>query len=134
MVASKIDEYGKIGWLTVTILAFWLAWPLALLVVAYLIGSGRVQTWRSEVRMPGTWFNLGGKGVSWPGFRATGSGNRTFDEYRKQTLNELEAEQREFQSFLEQLRAARDKAEFDAFMAQRRQKSDGHDASDGSAS
>lgn len=133
MVASKIDEYGKIGWLTVTVIAFWVAWPIALLVLAYLVGSGRVQTWRSELRMPGTWFNLGGGTTSWPGFRAAGSGNRTFDEYRKQTLSKLEAEQREFQSFLEQLRAARDKAEFDAFMAQRRQKSEQRDASDGPA-
>ena len=114
MVAGKIDSYGKMGWLTVTVLAFALAWPVGVLVVAYLVGSGRVQTWRSEVRMPGTWFNLGRNNA--------GSGNQAFDEYRQRTLEELEAEQREFQGFLEQLRAARDKAEFDAFMAQRRRR------------
>lgn len=48
------------------------------------------------------------------------SGNRAFDEYRTETLRRLEEEQREFRDFLEQLRQAKDKAEFDQFMAQRR--------------
>jgi len=48
------------------------------------------------------------------------SGNRTFDEYRADTLRRLEQEQREFQDFLARLRMARDKAEFDQFMADRR--------------
>jgi len=114
VLLRKIDSYGKMGWLTVTVVTFWMAWPIALLIIAYLVGSGRVEGWRSEMRMPGTWFNLGS---------TVGSGNQAFDDYRKQTLTELETEQREFQSFLEQLRAARDKAEFDAFMAQRRKRS-----------
>ena len=117
MVLSKIDQYGKLGWLGVTVAAFGLAWPIGLGLVAYLIGSGRVQAWRDEMRMPGTWFNLGGLANGLGGAR---SGNKAFDDYRKQTLDDLEAEQREFQAFLHQLRAARDKAEFDAFMAQRR--------------
>jgi len=123
MLLRKIDAYGKMGWLTVTVVSFWLAWPIGLLVVAYLVGSGRLQAWRSEMRAPGTWFNLSGaaeQAGARGGFRSTSSGNHAFDDYKKHTLSELEAEQREFQSFLEQLRAARDKAEFDAFMAQRR--------------
>jgi hypothetical protein len=48
------------------------------------------------------------------------SGNRAFDEYRSETLRRLEEEQREFRDFLERLRHARDKAEFDQFMAERR--------------
>ena len=48
------------------------------------------------------------------------SGNRAFDEYRVETLKRLEEEQREFQEFLERLRFAKDKAEFDQFMADRR--------------
>ena len=49
------------------------------------------------------------------------SGNRAFDEYRSETLRRLEDEQKEFSSFLERLRFAKDKAEFDQFMADRRQ-------------
>jgi uncharacterized protein DUF2852 len=53
------------------------------------------------------------------GFRAS-SGNRAFDEYRDETLRRLEEEQREFTAFLDRLRHAKDKAEFDQFMAEHR--------------
>ena len=46
------------------------------------------------------------------------SGNRAFDEYRMETLRRLEDEQQEFRDFLTRLRHAKDKEEFDAFMAQ----------------
>ena len=55
----------------------------------------------------------------WSGQPQT-SGNRAFDEYRVETLRRLEEEQQEFQEFLAQLRMAKDKAEFDQFMADRR--------------
>ena len=48
------------------------------------------------------------------------SGNRAFDDYRAETLRRLEDEQRGFQEFLSRLRLAKDKAEFDQFMAERR--------------
>jgi len=48
------------------------------------------------------------------------SGNRAFDEYRADTLRRLEEEQREFREFLNRLRFAKDKTEFDQFMAERR--------------
>jgi len=51
------------------------------------------------------------------------SGNRAFDEYRAETLRRLEEEQREFRDFLDRLRHAKDKAEFDQFMAERRSRS-----------
>jgi hypothetical protein len=48
------------------------------------------------------------------------SGNRAFDDYRTETLRRLEEEQREFKEFLERLRFAKDRSEFDQFMAERR--------------
>src|SRR5262249_62348348 len=48
------------------------------------------------------------------------SGNRAFAEYRVETLRRLEEEQREFREFLDRLRFAKDKTEFDQFMAERR--------------
>jgi hypothetical protein len=45
--------------------------------------------------------------------------NRTFDDYRAETLRRLEDEQREFKEFLKRLRVARDRAEFDQFMNER---------------
>ncbi len=52
------------------------------------------------------------------GFGPPSSGNRAFDEYRMETLRRLEDEQREFKDFLDRLRHAKDKEEFDQFMAQ----------------
>lgn len=54
------------------------------------------------------------------GFGPPSSGNRAFDEYRAETLQRLEEEQREFKDFLTRLRHAKDKEEFDQFMAQHR--------------
>jgi len=54
------------------------------------------------------------------GFARPSSGNSAFDDYRAQTLKRLEDEQHEFKDFLERLRFAKDRAEFDEFMAQRR--------------
>ena len=55
-------------------------------------------------------------------FGPTSSGNRAFDDYRSETLKRLEDEQREFKDFLARLRFAKDRAEFDQFMADRRQR------------
>ena len=60
----------------------------------------------------------GATGSPWN--HAPSSGNRAFDEYRSETLKRLEDEQREFREFLERLRFAKDKTEFDQFMADRR--------------
>jgi hypothetical protein len=54
-------------------------------------------------------------------FGPTSSGNRAFDDYRSETLKRLEDEQREFKEFLSRLRYAKDRAEFDQFMAARRE-------------
>jgi hypothetical protein len=58
------------------------------------------------------------RGGDWRG--SPSSGNRAFDEYRSETLKRLEEEQREFRDFLERLRFAKDKTEFDQFMSDRR--------------
>ena len=127
MLQTKLDEWGKPAWLSLLVLAFLAGWPLGLAVLAYLAGSGRLRAWRAE--MPGTWFNLRGpsSGPAWSGRapwsgRPASSGNRAFDEYRNETMRRLEEEQQEFQAFLDRLRQARDKAEFDEFMAERRRR------------
>jgi hypothetical protein len=53
------------------------------------------------------------------------SGNAAFDDYREETLRRLEEEQREFREFLDRLRKAKDKQEFDQFMAERRARPEG---------
>ena len=130
MLLRGIDAYGKSGWIGLTVASFWIAWPLGLALVAFLVVSGRVQAWRDEFRLPGTWFNLGQGPAArrpWPAYGKP-SGNFAFDEYRERTIRDLEEDQREFQAYLERLRKARDKAEFDAFMAERRNRTQGADA------
>ena len=121
MVLTKLDQVGKVAWLAVILIAFWTAWPVGLAVLAYLVGSGRLRSWSDA---PGAWLNLRAEGTGGSGRnrrpRASSSGNQAFDDYRGETLRRLEEEQREFQDYLERLRRARDKAEFDGFMAERR--------------
>ena len=124
LLAAKLDSLGKPAWIAVAILSFWLWWPLGLAVVAFLIGSGRMGCWQNAAA-PGRWHNFERErphGWGWGGrYRcAAPSGNSAFDEYRTETLRRLEEEQREFAEYLQRLRRARDKAEFDQFMAERR--------------
>tara|TARA_R110000737_G_scaffold131078_2_gene162930 strand:- start:10 stop:450 length:441 start_codon:yes stop_codon:yes gene_type:complete len=130
-LTAKLDDYGKPAWIGVMVLGFIVFWPVGLAILAYLIWSGRMGFWkcggagrwhraeesRSE-RSAGRWSGAG---------RNNTSGNAAFDEYRLETLRRLEDEQSEFQGFLERLRHAKDKAEFDAFMAERRPGSDRND-------
>jgi hypothetical protein len=47
------------------------------------------------------------------------SGNASFDAYRAELIDRLEAEQETFEGFLTRLRDAKDKTEFDQFMDDR---------------
>ena len=128
---AKLDELGKPAWIALMILGFLIWWPLGLATLAFILGSGRatlakggMSRWfgaTDHMRPAGTWWQ--------PPPRR--SGNQAFDEYRHQTLQRLEEEQREFQEFLARLRMAKDKAEFDQFMAERRTRS-GHSSADSS--
>jgi hypothetical protein len=122
-IAARLDDIGKPAWIALTVLGFILFWPIGLAMLAYLIWSGRMSCWRhggygrrydeSRERMRRWWQS-----------EREGSGNRAFDEYRAETLQRLEEEQREFRDFLDRLRHAKDKAEFDQFMAERRRPRD----------
>ena len=118
-IAAKLDELGKPAWIALMVLGFVVWWPVGLATLAYIIGSGRMGC--SKYRSAGRWHPADGAANMagwWTNQRS--SGNRAFDDYRTETLRRLEEEQREFRDFLERLRAAKDKAEFDQFMAERR--------------
>ena len=117
-LAARIDEYGKAAWIAGIVLGFWAFWPAGLALLAFVVFSGRARGWRMEAR--GVWSNP--RTRTWRARLRTAapSGNRAFDEYRDETLQRLEEEQREFMDYLERLRQARDRAEFDQFMADRR--------------
>jgi Protein of unknown function (DUF2852) len=131
VLAAKMDEYGKAAWIAATVLGFWVFWPLGLAILAFLAWTGRMRAWRSEG--PGQWYEPAGRqfGCGWRGrSRHAPSGNQAFDEYRAETLRRLEDEQREFVQYLERLRRAKDKEEFDRFMADRRRPAETPDRPD----
>ena len=124
-IMAKLDELGKPAWIALMILTFFVYWPLGLAVLAFMLWSGRMGCWKG--RGMSRWNNGANRmtgGGTWWQPQPPSSGNRAFDEYRADTLRRLEEEQREFQDFLGRLRMAKDKAEFDQFMADRRNRPD----------
>lgn len=123
-MVARLDDWGQPAWIAVMVLCFVLFWPVGLAVLAYMIWSGRMgcrgyRKERWQQRMTDTW-EKGMDGWSRRAGAYTTSGNTAFDEYRDATLKRLEEEQREFRSFLERLRAAKDRSEFDQFMSERK--------------
>jgi len=134
-IAAKLDEFGKPAWIALMILGFFAWWPLGLVILAFMIGSGRMgcshhSMGRWENKMQRMQEKMDRVRSKMEGFRGAGggdwwstppsSGNRAFDDYRQETLRRLEDEQREFKEFLERLRFAKDRDEFDQFMTDRR--------------
>jgi hypothetical protein len=114
-LVATLDDYGKPAWIAAMILGFIVWWPVGLGVLAYLIWSGRMgcsgdkTAWRQYFTSEARRFSGG----------SNFTGNHAFDDYREETLKRLEDEASEFQGFLKRLRHAKDKAEFDQFMAER---------------
>ena len=96
-----IDSHGTKGWIASMILGFIFAGPLGLVILFYALGTGRMG--KCKNRRHGR-------------HRFQSTGNEAFDSYRDQTLKRLEDEQASFRKFMENLRAAKDKAEFDQFV------------------
>jgi hypothetical protein len=131
--AAELEWYGKPAWIAGTVLAFILGWwpiGIAMLVFGCVARKMMRRAWYGgwPGANPGQWHNMA-HGCGWGGWNRRGrgrwggagpSGNQAFDDYRAETLRRLEEEQREFMEYLERLRRAKDKAEFDQFMADRR--------------
>ena len=109
-----LDERGKGAWIAAMVLGFIFVWPVGLFLLAYMIWSKRMFS--GTCRTP----------AHRAGIRAAmeSSGNRAFDAYKTETLRRLEEEQASFEAFLERLREAKDKAEFDQFMEDRARRSE----------
>ena len=113
------------GWIVLMILGFIFWWPVGLIILGIVIGSRKMGCWsgrgydRWQDRMQDKMDRVRTKMEGFGGWGGS-SGNRAFDDYRAETLRRLEDEQREFREFLQRLRMAKDKAEFDQFMAERR--------------
>ncbi len=126
-LAARLDDIGRPAWIALTVVSFIIWWPIGLAAMAFLLWSGRMgcgchgsmswqerrERWR-EMRDEWRAMKRGDYGA------VRSSGNAAFDDYRNETLKRLEDEQKEFTGFLDRLRRAKDKAEFDQFMAERR--------------
>ena len=106
---AKLDDWGKGAWIAAMVLGFIVVWPLGLAILFYMIWSGRMGCSRRK------WHKR-----SW----ARPTGNMAFDDYREETMRRLEEEQGAFETFLGNLRRAKDRAEFDQFMDERRRGDD----------
>jgi hypothetical protein len=127
--AIPCRRHGRLisrGWeITGIILGFVFAWPVA---VAYLVWkfAGYPAPEAARAFVESRWGRGFGPAPGWtPGFRSTG--NSAFEEYRRSELQRLEEERRRideesraFAVFVEELKRAKDREEFDAFMAKRR--------------
>ncbi len=108
-----LDSKGKGAWIAAMVLGFVFFWPVGLALLFYMIWSkqmfGKNCTRRNSITRHG--------------FHAMkSSGNAAFDAYKTETLRRLEEEQDQFETFLQRLREAKDKAEFDQFMEDRAHK------------
>ena len=107
-VARCKSRWTPIG-IAATVLGFAVWWPIGLAVIGYILWGGSVD----DLIYDG--FNKA-KSAARP---QRTSGNAAFDEYRRETLRRLEEEQAEFDAYVEKLRQARDREEFERFMADR---------------
>lgn len=102
-----LDDRGRPAWILAMIAGFIFVWPVGLALLVYMIGTNRMFS--SANRRQDSAIRYG-----------RSSGNSAFDAYRAETLKRLEDEQQEFNAFLTRLREARDRAEFEQFMSDRR--------------
>jgi len=113
------------------VLGFMIFWPIGLAVFVYKMwqrrsGAEDLQSFvtakwndaRASWRQPSGW-----------GWSPVGTGNVAFDQWKAAELERLEAERRkledaarEFAEFLDNVRHAKDREEFERFMAERRAK------------
>ncbi len=106
-----LDSKGKGAWIATMVLGFVFFWPIGLAILAYMIWSKKMfGSCRKSHRHGRRHMHA---------YMSGSSGNSAFDSYKADTLARLEREQSEFEDFLQRLREAKDKSEFDQFMDDR---------------
>ncbi len=129
-VEQWLDDHGKGAWIATMVLGFIFFWPVGLAILAYMIWSKRMFSrsncgkWRHHHShdewdaMKQSWHEYG-RTMHDMGRSMRPTGNATFDAYRTETIKRLMDEQQAFEAFLQRLREAKDKEEFDHFMDER---------------
>ena len=103
-----LDDKGKGAWIAALVISFIVFWPIGLALLGYMIWSKKMICSGPATRHRSRKLHV-----------SRSTGNSAFDSYRNETLRRLEEEQHNFEAFLQRLRDARDKAEFDQFMEER---------------
>ena len=129
------------------ILGFVVFWPVGLAMLGFKLWQravGHTVNWqsaaaakwqeaRSAMEKQGFAPDFGGRpgrgGPRGPGFYGRDTGNAAFDEWRAQEIARLEEERRkleearqEFSAFVDTIRKAKDREEFERFMSEKRNK------------
>lgn len=120
------------------VLGFVVFWPLGLAMLAYILWGDRFDGFKRDFKgaTNGFFGSCRGRHSRRHGFGRTG--NVAFDEWREKEMERIEEERRrldetmkEFDSYLRELRRAKDQEEFDRFMRDRtRSRSDGEPKAD----
>jgi hypothetical protein len=119
--------------ITLMVLGFIIFWPLGLAVLGYIIWGekfgGSAEKAEAYWQKGKSWVSANKSGNSWSskshGFSS--SGNAAFDDYRAEQLRRLEQERARldaeidaFHEYMANLNKAKDREEFDRFMAEHR--------------
>ncbi len=104
---ATLDKGGFPAWLIATIVSFILFWPLGFFMLFNMFARKGNSMCKHNHRRS---------------MRRTG--NTAFDNYREETLNRLEEERQAFSDYLQRLREARDREEFDGWMKEHKDKGD----------
>lgn len=106
-----LDARGRAAWITAMVGSYIVFWPVGLAMTAYMVINNKFSGDRASCRRSRSRVHMSRR-----------TGNAAFDAYKDDTLRRLEEEQTNFEAFLERLREAKDKAEFDQFMDERASK------------
>ena len=109
------------------VIGFMVFWPLGLAMLAYILFGEKLKTFKKDANdtVDGmcSAFKRGGRRSNW----THRTGNVAFDDWREAELARLEEERRkldemreEFDTYVRELRRAKDQEEFDRFMRDRK--------------
>lgn len=109
------------------VLGFVVFWPLGLAMLAYILFGDRLREFKSDANQRADGFFRSCRRSSHRAYRSGFStGNVAFDDWRKAELDRIEEQRRkldemrdEFDTYLRELRRAKDQEEFDRFMRER---------------
>ena len=116
------------------VIGFMVFWPLGLAMLAYILWGDRLDGFKRDVNKATDGMFAGCRRGA---HRAHRTGNVAFDDWREKELERIAEERRkleemreEFDSYMRELRRAKDQQEFDRFMSERNNRARGKSVPD----